>query len=1326
MQRLQGSAILAIGLCCAAVALGSPAFDYDVPPQGWEVTKGEAALDGGVTASGRHQVQLQSAPIADLPLSATFRVKLAFKQWTRLSVIADGADKPLLDLAFFPHGENSLRYGAYVDGRGMATQQMSSRSYSAYDKPTGSGIYEWRFPRVKNLWDDRDRLEIGASYETLTPFDEKYFVARLEITPDARRIWLDDRLVAEEKMQTVGPIRLSMLLPPGSTVKHVSLSKPDDRGRYIPLHLADYASDGSPRDAGVMKTVGDVPVRVPAEGTFEFNLAENMYRYRLSVGSGPDAGYVNGRVAWPTPMRVDPAVPALRVPYRAYRNVYLLAWVDDDLKHGVPAGTIYFYRDMRGNGARTAFRIDQQAIDDGKVIDTGMKTEAGKTLYLVRVPVNQADFYKLRDLEGGFLDMQITRPVALRRSYPDPIYYGHHPGGYPSSVHVVGVTLEEGDFTFNVEPLKYGHVFERPETPQYKVHVQNVSDKPLAAKVTLETTSYDGSETHSATASVNVPANASAPAAINLDGIERLGWHDLKVRIDAGGHTQSADLSLAILPKDPRSYGFAENEMRIGAWLLLGHYQPFRAGNAEVNTPILEMFQRIGIRRVTPHHMLYDEDVYRRLHFMLKGPHTIVGYYHRMNVEDPEDMKEFLEAEWKLSERQRELHPDKKSIYYFGGEWNYDHHYSYMPLPRYTGGGDYEFGEAAIKNMQRQMKMFYAVADMYRTKMPNQELILQWGAPMNLIGFLEQGFKQEYIDGYGMDAPMFELTPEVAWMTGCINQLWQIRQEIERLDRPQLEFNWCEGPFLPTNEGALTEQEQAENHVRYWLMGLAYGIENFEAGIVPFDAGNYYGAEHYGAGVFHAEPFVSPKPAVVPLVVAANMMNGADVVGPVDTGSLTTYCLAMKHAATGQMRYALWRVAGEVDATLSVSGAGTAVVTGGMGNETSHAINNGQVTVTLSPMPVWVTGVGDINSITLGEPRYQQKPADVVVELPAFTAANWKYDGSADESFASNHFAINRQTDAQMNVAFDQAEEGKPAGAAVTLETQSVDDRPLTARYGSIVPARPAVIPGKATALGMWLKGNSSWGRVVYRVSDAQGEMWTSIGAKDDWNCDDTFTRTYAKHEGWRYVRFPLPGNQPWDQSRELETTWWKHEGGDGIVQLPLKVEMIILETRNAVPYLGEMSVVPDRTFTIAGLVAEYADEADKGNAVIAEHRITMPTPRWRGPTDNPIAEMAKNNDMPAPQIKAFEEPLHFNDGRRMVIRLDEQEGMRYRLYLSRFADGRGADPLRGFYKDKDIVRGLRPGVKMYLFLTAVDANNNESKPSKAYELMTEDKFREK
>ena len=100
-------------------------------------------------------------------------------------------------------------------------------------------------------------------------------------------------------------------------------------------------------------------------------------------------------------------------------------------------------------------------------------------------------------------------------------------------------------------------------------------------------------------------------------------------------------------------------------------------------------------------------------------------------------------------------------------------------------------------------------------------------------------------------------------------------------------------------------------------------------------------------------------------------------------------------------------------------------------------------------------------------------------------------------------------------------------------------DRPLALRYGQVVLKQPVVIPGKAQALGMWVKGNAGWGRFAHQLHDAKGELWTSIGTSNDWNCDDPYGWSRVNFDGWRYLRFPLPGNRPFDAARELESTWW-------------------------------------------------------------------------------------------------------------------------------------------------------------------------------------------
>lgn len=1299
----------------------------------WSITSGTAAASDMLVSEVPAKIlgATWNEPLAT-PTQITLRLKLAGSARARIiltqadtSPQADASKqadvaKPLLAVDMLRAGD-AVRLNVNADGKPMAAQTSTDKPWTMDStQNVGTATYQWRFNQVSNLWDDRDRAEIGSAYEQLTHFDDKLFVLRLVITETSRQIWLDDRLIAEETVATTGKLSLNIDLIQGASVASTQIDQPKLTPGYVALSLDDYATDGALRQALPVVHEGAVPLRQTAGDGLD--LGKTIYRYRLTDGSGPGAPYVNGKRAYPSPLTVDPQLLALRVPYRDYQNIYLLAWIDKDAS-SVPAGTVRFYREEAGYTASTDFQIDDKAIAQGLVKKLDQTTKDGKQLYLVRVPVDTKGFAGFADMASEFLDMEISKPVMLARSYPDPIYYGSHPAGLPSSVHVVGITLEQGPFGYTLTPKNFADVFEASEPAAYTVHIKNHTGKALPAKVTIHATSYDGSYETTAQAQATVNGE-SLDVPVAFAKLKKLGWYKLDITVDAGGVQRTSTSSLVTLPPDTRTYGNAMNETRIGAWMLLGHHTALVA-KPEKNIHILKMMRRIGVRRIGTHSSFFDMNEARKLDFLPNGPHTIVSVFHRLDITKPADVQKMVDDEVKAMEEATSIY--KESTYFYGGEWNFDHRYAYMANPRYTGGDPFVLDDAALINIKRQMTIFEAVGTALRKSAPDAKLILQWGSPLNTIGFMEQDFPKELVDMYGMDAPMFELTPEAPNITGGVNQLWTLRQEQKRLGWPELDINWTEGPFFPTNPGALTEAVQAQNHIRYWLLGLSYGVETFESGVVVQDAGNYYGAEHYGAGIFHRIPLNNPKPAVAAINTATTMLCGADLTEKPDTGVPTTFAMGFNHKATQTMRYALWRVVGEVDATIDVSAdkTGEAAVTDSMGNTTKLPVKDGKITVTIGPLPVWLTGVSKINSFTFAGPRYTDKPADITAKLSDFTTDGWKYDGEANEHYANNHMGIARVTDGNLTVRFGQQ---SPHGAAavVHLPVEPLDDRPVASRYGTIVPAKPIEIPGKANALGVWIEGNSSWGRIVYQLRDAKGQLWTSIGSKDAWNCDDTHTWSYVKHDGWRYVRFPLPGNEPWDGARDLETTWWKSEGGDGVVALPLRVERIMVEARNATQVVGDLKIIPIRDYKIAGLVAEYDSSQLQSPAAVALSKIHMPAAKWSGPDTNPMAELRKTGSGSAPAIDGFDEPVQWNDGRNMIVRFKQDEGMKYQLYLSRYEDGRGAEPMRGYYTDNQMVRGLRPGIDMYMFLVGIDAKGEKTKPSPSFKLVTVDKFAEK
>jgi hypothetical protein len=493
--------------------------------------------------------------------------------------------------------------------------------------------------------------------------------------------------------------------------------------------------------------------------------------------------------------------------------------------------------------------------------------------------------------------------------------------------------------------------------------------------------------------------------------------------------------------------------------------------------------------------------------------------------------------------------------------------------------------------------------------------------------------------------------------------------------------------------------------------------------VVDFDGGNYYGAEHYGAGIFHRRPLAHPKPAVAAVATATAMLCGAEPKGFVDLGVPTTCCMPFKHPTAG-MRYALWRVAGRATVRLNVIGA-KPVLTDSMGNATPVRVVNGVIEVPVDESPVWLTGVESVTAGRVEAPVYREAPAPWTRPLADFTDKIWKSDPVPDKSVTNRHFAVRRIPEPALKVEFKAGEDGHPDAVAVTLPT-GLEDKPLAQRVTMLRAKRPIPIPGVPSALGLWVKGNGSWGRIVYVIRDAKGEEWSSTGTKDDWNCDDTFGWSYVNFEGWRYVRFPLPGNAPWDGARSPDSVWWGSLGGNGIPEPPFTLISLALEARNEVPVAGVMVPVKDRTYKLSGLVAEYAEKDDPLPGAVRSRTLAMPLPDWKGPTDNLMARLAANGVGEAPAIGRFDEPHHFNDGRRMLIKFEAKAGFTYNLYLARYENGTGAELLKAGVTDGLLVTGLKPETPLYLFLTSVGPDKKESKPSKAFRLVTRDNFAEK
>ena len=338
----------------------------------------------------------------------------------------------------------------------------------------------------------------------------------------------------------------------------------------------------------------------------------------------------------------------------------------------------------------------------------------------------------------------------------------------------------------------------------------------------------------------------------------------------------------------------------------------------------------------------------------------------------------------------------------------------------------------------------------------------------------------------------------------------------------------------------------------------------------------------------------------------------------------------------------------------------------------------------------------------------------------------WTLSKAEDPTYANNSYLTVARFPGNMSASVVKAPAAQGSRALAVHLGKQAKDRWVMPYYTTLAPAKPIVIPGKPSHIGLWARGSSDWGRVVYCLRDAEGERWISIGTKNDYNCDDTYSASYFCFDGWRYLRFETPGNSPYDRYRELGTTWWGHFGGDGLVDLPLKLEKIIVERRTHAMYVNDAQPTRPDDVLLGDLYAEYERTEDRWiDDTIRLNRLRIPIPSGMPDLGNPIAEMEKTGAGAPTTVTKITLPAQEADGTRCYVHFDPVvEAASYDVWVSPYPDGSGALKLGGGWKEPgQLITGLRQDTDFYIFVVYTDKEGKPAKPSKPFKIHLEDVF---
>lgn len=1198
-------------------------------------------------------------------------------------------------------------------------------------------------------WPETLRKSVERDLASLPGPNEIPFTYRFVVRNGSVETWFNDRfqgLRSKDNPNVAGHARITInpgLALTSFRVRPIPAQQPLMRPMPIDGIVNASSLNGARMDhshsmppPGETVRVHDVPfifATPDSRGRDHLSIAPSWAQFSaLEAYVESHVGEFGGR--WTTCFSANPARIQTRIPYDNYTKLHLIA-ASDDTENSVPVISAQFFRAASGFPKSFSTRVPlfSKRATDVEALPVRLENGREGALYHVTIPLDPG---QLSDFSGDeAIEVELTKEVKHYRAYPDPICFSFHQGGLPSSVHVYAMTLERSPVGMEFNPDKFGHVWTAPLKPSYTATLRNRTSAPRTVEMDLDTVSLDGTSKTTQKQSVTIPpGNVETPVKFALNDLKRFGYHDVTLTMKDGDQTWVEKRSLAHLAPDTRERGNWD-EGRGALFGIFdwggGHTTPKRMdalqvmgeagaettlGSFEGSPPeqraLAEKFGMISVFLFDAATIYYNAFVFSPMK---------EKYDPAKPAESGAALVEFLKTiETKPSAITRPIEvpffpePGLGPI-------------SWGNQPDYYGEPEHVLSDDEEKNYQMYLTKFLIGAKAIRKQWPNAKLMLPHGDPLFCIPFIRRNAEvRELIDGVALDMPGFERMPESQLHQVVQHRLYELVNEFKKIGKvPRLTMH--EGTCADTPPGALTFEEQADIYTRNFLSFFAYGVTRHPSGPSSFDCGNYWGEEHYGCcGLFTRVPYCNPKPSYVAYATLTRHLNRANFEKWLPTGSLSTYCHQYKHSKTNKLIHVFWCIRGQRPVTLTVPKGAKISHFDEDDNLTELVETDGKVTFPINSSPCYVEGLDADAQISLGEPDHSDsKPGPITVKLDNL-ADGWEISKERDDHYENSYYLQIARFPGKMSAAPEDAPAQYGGKALAVRLGQQDKERKVMPWYTTLVPRHDITIPGRSSHLGLWVKAASDWGRVVYCLKDAKGEKWLSIGTAENWNCDDTHLWSYFNFDGWRYLKFEMPSNAPYDSFRELGSTWWGHFGkGDGVVDLPLKLDKIMVERRTHAMYVNDPQPTRPDDVLLGDLYAEYETASDKTDEVVRLSRVRMPMPEGVPDVGNPIKDLESKGVGAPTVITKTELPLHQYDGTRCHVFFDKVAGATgYNLWVSPYENGNGAIEMAKDWKEPgQLLTGLRPEVDFHIFVVYTDKDGKVSKPSKPFKIRLRDMF---
>jgi len=761
-------------------------------------------------------------------------------------------------------------------------------------------------------------------------------------------------------------------------------------------------------------------------------------------------------------------------------------------------------------------------------------------LYLVEVPLKT----------GEIIDLAMNKPTLNfeffgkpwenfeqldNTSKPDP--------RSTSAVQVFGVTLEKSPVGLDFVQSQPANVFANDEKPETTAvlksfalgkgtitwEILDVDGKKIGNGAVAYSFSKAGEEQR-----VSIPLNAPG-----------LGWYELLVLLkdETGKTLLMHPARFALLGKDERQ---ARYESPYGTWWFDGAHNTPK--DVEFACPI--MF-KAGIRMVS---WTGQKEKAMEKWFITKDQANMPFQFR--DLEKPDDAVRKAEEAMK-KHLQDYPHLREVLVFHESGPGN--------DIPLELIGIKPQLSDDRIKREKRYADLLNMAGSFFREKFPQLKLVVGNNscAQSCIAAILRHGGKPEYIDYIGIEAPSQVYIPEKL-QEWAIQGLNIAKDTATTLSGRAIPATGCY-EFTYRSERDMGEQQQAEWYTRDVLISLANNFSRIGPGIL-FDCSNaYYNGLWGGSGILKRGPYGYPKKAYVAYATITNVLDQVKLRHQVPTGSTTVYALEFDRADK-KLVAALWAARGDAEFALAYTGDTAARVVDMYGRSSERRTSGGKLSVKAGTSPAYVIADKELKSVTIAQRSFPKdsdraRSATVVAPLDKADAVALDNDRSLDTpKVFPLQLPIRQLGSFEVRQVKDEQK-----GDCVELELRTDQNKDLSkyiTEYVTVRLKQPAPIGGNPAALGVWVKGNSNWGRVMFEIEDAEGEVWRSIGT-GGWGCDvlDWPGNISVNFDGWNFIALPLRDSRLFnDHSPGPVLEQWVSGGGNKKIDLPIKVRALIVE----------------------------------------------------------------------------------------------------------------------------------------------------------------------